>query len=72
MTMTASSIHLLPRRIDRERGNKAALAIAGFSEVTINQSNPFMGLKNRIFVYAEFGGMMRSNACAGRSYHTDV
>jgi len=48
--ITAGPIHLLPRIVQYGAENSAPLLIAGFLTASINQSNPFMGNENRIFV----------------------
>ena len=49
MSLQASQIVLIPRQIDRGSDNSAPLLIAGFLKASVNQSNPFMGSRNRLF-----------------------
>jgi len=49
VTLQASPIVLIPRQVDRGSDNSAPLLIAGFLKASLNQSNPFMGNRNRIF-----------------------
>jgi hypothetical protein len=49
VSLQASPIVLIPRQVDRGSENSAPLLIAGFLKASLNQSNPFMGNRNRLF-----------------------